>query len=147
CLADGGRRLTAGPAPVTAIRAGVRQRDRGARPLTGTATAAPTSVGSRRAERREAPRRVRAVGAPDGTLELLARLVPVVEELLEADVRQRVLHELLEHGERQGRHVRPRLRGVDDVQRAPDRRGEYLRLEAVVPVDLDDVADQVHPDV
>src|SRR5207253_9071832 len=42
-------------------------------------------------------------------LDLLAELRPVVEEFLEADVRERVLHELLEHRERQRDHVRARL--------------------------------------
>src|SRR5712691_8806308 len=60
------------------------------------------------------------------TLDLRARLVPVVEELLEADVGQRVLHQRLEHAERHGAHVSPRLGGVHDVERVADRGRQHL---------------------
>src|SRR2546430_6081036 len=53
-------------------------------------------------------------------LDLLAELRPVVEEFLEADVRERVLHELLEHRKRQRDHVRARLRRVHHVERVAD---------------------------
>src|SRR5207302_510615 len=62
-------------------------------------------------------------------LELRARLRPVVQELLEADLRQRVLDQRLEDGERHRRDVRAGLRGVDHVERIADGRGEDLRLE------------------
>src|SRR5437667_442719 len=80
-------------------------------------------------------------------LDLRAELGPVVEELLEPEVRQRMLHELLEHGERHRHHVRARLRRVHHVERVADRRGEHLRREPLDPVDLTDVADEVHADV
>src|SRR3989442_12181274 len=64
-------------------------------------------------------------------LDLLAELRPVVEELLEPDVRQRVLHELLEHRERHRRHMRARLRRVHHVTRVANRRGEARRLESL----------------
>src|SRR5438552_13300628 len=79
-------------------------------------------------------------------LDLGARLVPVVQELLEPDIRQRMLHEHLEDRERHGRHVRARLGRVDDVQRVADRRRQHLRLETVDAVDLTDIAHQVHAD-
>src|SRR5882724_7954814 len=79
--------------------------------------------------------------------DLLAELRPVLEELLEADVGQRVLHELLEHRERQRHDVGAGLRSVDDVKRVADRGREHLRLEPLDPVDLADVPDQVHADV
>jgi hypothetical protein len=41
-------------------------------------------------------------------------------------------------------HVRPRLHRIHQVQRIADRGRQHLRLEAVVAVDLADVADQVH---
>src|SRR5439155_24517245 len=86
--------------------------------------------------------------ADDGeTSDLLAELRPVLEELLEPDIGQRMLHELLEHRERERHDVGPGLRGVDDVQGVADRGGEHLRLEALDPVDLADVADEVHADV
>src|SRR5712691_6194102 len=78
--------------------------------------------------------------------DLGARLGPVVEELFEADVGERVLHELFEDGEGHGGDVGAGLGGVDDVQRIADGRREHLGLEAVVAVDLADVADQVHAD-
>src|SRR3990170_1432660 len=80
-------------------------------------------------------------------LEFDAGLVPIVQELLEPDVGERVLHQLLEDGERHGGHMGRRQGRVHDVERIPDGRGEYLGLEAVVRVDLDDLADQIHPDV
>ena len=55
-----------------------------------------------------------------------------------------MLHQLLEHTERHRRDVRPGLGRVHDVERIPDRRREHLGLEAVVAVDLADVADQIH---
>ena len=39
-----------------------------------------------------------------------------------------------------------RLRGVDDVDRVTNRRRQHLGLEAVVRVDLADVADEIHAD-
>src|SRR5439155_9612961 len=79
--------------------------------------------------------------------DLLAELRPVLQELLEADVGQRMLHELLEHRERDRHDVGAGLRGVDHVERVTDRRGEHLGLEALDAVDLADVADEVHADV
>src|SRR2546427_5500989 len=80
-------------------------------------------------------------------LDLRAELGPVVEELLEPEIRQRMFHELLEHGERHRHHVRARLRRVHHVERVADRPAEHLRREPLDPVDLTDVADEVHADV
>src|SRR5215471_17626270 len=93
------------------------------------------------------PRRVTPGPAAMRRSDLLAELGPVVEELLEPDVGQRVLHELLEHRERNRRHVGTGLGGVDDVQGVADRGGQHLGLETLDAVDLADVADQVHADV
>src|SRR5262249_9285988 len=79
--------------------------------------------------------------------DLLAELRPVVEELLEPDVRQRMLHQLLEHRERDRHDVGAGLGGVDDVERVADRGSEDLSLEALDAVDLTDITDQIHPNV
>ena len=86
-----------------------------------------TSAWSRASTAARVPPRERVVDLPDerqargghgatpsASRQRHAGLLPVVEEALEADVGQRVLDELLEDGEREGRHVRAR--------RAPRRR-------------------------
>src|SRR5262249_19586981 len=78
------------------------------------------------------------------TTALPGDLLGVLDELLEADIGQRMLHELREHAERDGADVRAEQRGVDHVRRVAHRRDQHLGLEVVVVVDLHDLLDDVH---
>src|SRR5437867_12410415 len=76
---------------------------------------------------------------------LLRDLLPVLEEPLQTDVREGVLGHLLQHVERQRNDVRAELRGLDHVERMANRRDEDLTIPVVVPEDLDDLANHLHP--
>ena len=72
------------------------------------------------------------------------RLFPVLEEVRQADVGQRVLEELIDHLRRARADVGAHLRGLDDVNRMARAGDEHFGLERIVPVDLDDFLDEVH---
>src|SRR5438128_5285912 len=72
------------------------------------------------------------------------RLLPVFEELLEADVRERMVEQLIDDGRRARRDVGAEACRLDDVDRMTAARDEDLGREVVVRVDLDDVANQLH---
>src|SRR5262245_15323429 len=61
------------------------------------------------------------------------------------DVRERVLHAVLNHLQRAGRHIGPRQGAVEEVVGVADGRREDLGFEAVVVVDGTDRPDQLHP--
>src|SRR5437660_778159 len=67
------------------------------------------------------------------------RLLPIFEELLEADVRERMVEQLIDDGRRARRDVGAEARRLDDVNRVTAARDEDLGREVVVRVDLDDV--------
>ena len=71
----------------------------------------------------------------------LVYLCPVVLELLDALVRQRVLEHLLEDGVGDGRDIRACLRAFHDVFRRADAGGDDLGLDAV---DVEDLRDLRH---
>lgn len=72
------------------------------------------------------------------------RRVPVVEESLEADVRERMLEEHLQNLVGHGRDVRAGLDRLDDVQRMADAGDEHFALEAVVLDHVHGVGDGAH---
>src|SRR5213594_1711792 len=78
---------------------------------------------------------------------LLRQLLPVLEELLQADVGERMLDQGLQHGKRHRGDIGPDARGLHDVQGVPDAGGQDLALEVVIVEDGPDLADDVHPDV
>ena len=75
----------------------------------------------------------------------LVRLLPVLQKLLEPDRRQGMVEQLIDHGGRAGADVCADARRVDDVDRVAAAGDQHLGRELVVVVDLDDLADQIHP--
>src|SRR5438067_147469 len=69
------------------------------------------------------------------------RLLPIFEELLEADVRERMVEQLIDDGRRACRDVGAEACRLDDVNRVTAARDEDLGREVVVRVDLDAVED------
>src|SRR4051812_24007803 len=72
------------------------------------------------------------------------RLLPVSDELLQADVGQRMVEERIDDSGGTRADVRSHPRGFDDVHRAARAGDENLRRELVVAEDLDDLLNQVH---
>src|SRR5437660_1220902 len=70
--------------------------------------------------------------------------LPILQELLEADGRERMVEELIDHRGRTGRDVGAHPRGLDDVDRMTAAGDEDLGGELVVVVDLDDLANELH---
>src|SRR6185312_14983860 len=82
-----------------------------------------------------APLRARK-SLPHGLLQILqVRLLPVFRELLEADIRQRMMEHHLQHFERHGSDVSSGERGVDHMHGMPQRCGQHLRCISVILVD------------
>ena len=80
-----------------------------------------------------------------GTSARLARsLAVILEELGQPRVCQRMLEELFDDLERHGGAVGAGKRGLNDVHRTTDARGEHLRVVVVVFVDRDDLLHDIH---
>src|SRR3990170_6859551 len=75
---------------------------------------------------------------------LLRDLLPIFEESLQTNVRERVLCHLLEDLERHRHDVRADLRGVNHMQRMAYRRDEDLTVPFVVPEDRNNLANHLH---
>src|SRR5215472_6653334 len=69
---------------------------------------------------------------------------PILEELLQTLVGQRMVEKLIQNLEWHGSDMRSGQRRFNHVRRRTQRRRQYLRLETVVAIDLHDAADQVH---
>src|SRR5262245_37937508 len=78
---------------------------------------------------------------------LLRQLLPVLEELLQADVGQGMLDQRLEHRERHGGDIRADARRLDHVQRIPNAGRQDLALEVVIVEDGPNLADDLHSDM
>src|SRR5207244_695107 len=72
------------------------------------------------------------------------RLLPILQELLEADVRERMIVERIDYRRRTRRDVGAHARGFDDVHRVAAACDEHFGLEVVVVVDCHDLANQLH---
>src|SRR5262249_24098315 len=81
-----------------------------------------------------------------GGSRLLEYLTPVLQELVEPLIGQRVIEKHVQDFERHGPDVRASRRRIDNVNRRPQGCGQHLRFEAVVLVDMHDLPDQIHPD-
>src|SRR3989337_576505 len=75
---------------------------------------------------------------------LVLGLVPILEEFLEADIRKRMPDKLFNDFERDGTNVRADHRRLNDVQRVAHARHEHLCFKTVVPVNNDNLANEVH---
>lgn len=71
--------------------------------------------------------------------------VPVGEELLKADIGQRMLNHLLIDAIRHRANVSPCQRRFNDVHRVPDARNQDFGFEIVVVVDGNDLPNKLHP--
>jgi len=71
--------------------------------------------------------------------------VPVGEELLEADVGQRMLNQLLIDTIGHGTYVSPGQRRFNDMHRVPYTCDQNFGFEIVVVVDRDDLPNEFHP--
>src|SRR5205809_173528 len=76
---------------------------------------------------------------------LLRDFLPIVQESLQADVGQGVLCHLLEDVEWQRDDVRAQSRGLDHVKGVPDTRHQDFAVPIVIPKNLGDFADYLHP--
>src|SRR5262245_30355488 len=75
---------------------------------------------------------------------LLLDLLPILKEIGQADVGQRVFEQLLNHLERHGGDVRAEPRRFDHVQRVADAGRQNLGVKSVVVVNLPNLSDQSH---
>src|SRR5215510_13358137 len=75
---------------------------------------------------------------------LLLDLLPILKEIGQADVGQRVFEQLLYHLERHGGDVRAEPRRFDHVQRVADAGRQNLGVKSVVVVNLPNLPDQSH---
>jgi hypothetical protein len=116
--------------------------------VAGAALAAPlAAVEAAAAEVRTA---LEAEGRLARASALRLALLPVGQEALEADVRERVPRELLDDREGAGGDVRAHLRRPDHVHGVADAGDQNLRTVGVVVEDLEDMRDDFHavvPDV
>ena len=71
------------------------------------------------------------------------RLLPVLEEPLEADVGERVLEALFDHRGRRSRDIGAHPRSLDDVDGMAHARHQYLGGQVGAVEDVDDLAHQV----
>src|SRR5512147_2493754 len=78
---------------------------------------------------------------------LLLQFLPVSQELLDPDIRERMLHELIDHAEGDRCDMRAGKGRVHDMERIPDARDDHFRREPVVLVDIHDLPHEVHADV
>ena len=71
------------------------------------------------------------------------RFLPILQELLETDVRERMVEQLIDHGRRTGADIGAHSRGFDDVDGMTAAGDEDFGLEVVVLEDLHDLVDQI----
>ena len=70
--------------------------------------------------------------------------LPVLQELLEADVGERVVEQLIDHRRRTRAMSAPMRAASIDVNRMAAAGDQHFGRELVVVVDLDDLANQIH---
>src|SRR4029453_2654274 len=71
-------------------------------------------------------------------------LFPILQELLQADVGERMVEHLLDYRRRAGGDVGAQLGRFDDVNGMTAAGDEDFRRELVVAVDRDDLANELH---
>src|SRR5215510_13118250 len=82
--------------------------------------------------------------SPTLLIYLLLDLLPILKEIGQADVGQRVFEQLLYNLERHGGDVRAEPRRFDHVQRVADAGRQNLGVKSVVVVNLPNLPDKSH---
>jgi len=82
--------------------------------------------------------------AGTGTVQLLLHVLPVLHELLEPRIRERVMREPFKYLVGNRRDVRTQLRSFHDVARMPRGGNQHFGIKVVVTPNLHDLCDERH---